>query len=313
MSSPRTALRLNRILAMLPWVIAHPGATVDDVQERFGYTHKELVNDLNLIFVCGLPGYGPGELMDAFIDGDEVVVEMADYFSKPLRLTPPEALGLLASGLALTSTGRAPKALESAVRKLQKALLPEGEKVFVVDLAEPASIDVLRDAAAAGEVVRITYTGLASGETTVRDIEPWTVFSTLGNWYVSAYCRRAGGERVFRLDRIRDAATTGSTFTPPKEPPPPVVHYTPGEEDVRATIRLAAEARWVSDYYPVEMVAEHDDGSATVRFSASDPSVAARLLLRLGATADLVEGPEVGEATEHLRSRILTRYRMIPL
>ena len=31
MTSPRTAQRLTRILAMLPWVIAHPGATVAEV------------------------------------------------------------------------------------------------------------------------------------------------------------------------------------------------------------------------------------------------------------------------------------------
>ncbi|MDH4309185.1 MAG: WYL domain-containing protein, partial [Acidimicrobiia bacterium] len=56
--SSRTAARLNRILAMLPWVIAHPGASVPDVCDRFGYTRRQLLEDLDLVFVCGLPGYG---------------------------------------------------------------------------------------------------------------------------------------------------------------------------------------------------------------------------------------------------------------
>jgi len=56
MTSPRTAKRLNRILAMLPWVIEHPGTPVDEVCERFGYTRAELAADLDLVFVCGLPG-----------------------------------------------------------------------------------------------------------------------------------------------------------------------------------------------------------------------------------------------------------------
>ena len=114
MTSPRTAKRLNRILAMLPWVIAHPGASVDKVCERFDYTRAELAADLDLVFVCGLPGYGPGDLMVAYIDEDEVVVELADYFANPVRLTPPEALSLLAAGMALLSTGQAPAALQSA-------------------------------------------------------------------------------------------------------------------------------------------------------------------------------------------------------
>jgi proteasome accessory factor C len=307
MTSPRTAQRLNRILAMLPWVIANPGTTVDEVCGRFGYTRRQLAADLDLVFVCGLPGYGPGDLMVAYIDEDEVVVEMADYFATPLRLTAPEALGLLAAGMAVASAGSAPPALERAVEKLQKAVLPDDAEALVVDLAEPEQVATLRDAAASGRVVRVIYTGLASGVTTERDVEPWSVFSTLGNWYLRGHCRLAGGERVFRVDRIREVELTDSLFEPPPEVPPPVVHYTPGEEDVRALIALGARARWVADYYPVDVV-DAGDERLVVRFSAADAAVAARLLLRLGADAELLEGSEVAEALGDLRQRIKARY-----
>lgn len=309
MTNPRTAERLTRILSMLPWVIANPGEPVAEVRERFGYSDdKELAGDLNIVFVCGLPGYGPGELMDAYIDEDEVVVDMADYFSRSLRLSPVEALSLLAAGMALMSTGQAPDALASGVAKLQQVLLPGGEDVLTVELAEePEAVATLRKAAADGIVVDMTYTGLASGETTRRLVEPWSVFSTLGNWYLSGFCRTAQAERVFRVDRIRTAGITGETFDPPAEPPPPVVRYTPGEDDVRATIRLGPAARWVAEYYPVEVVSEDGEG-LVIRFSAGDPSVAARLLLRLGTDAELTDGPEVSAALDDARSRILARY-----
>lgn len=304
--STGTARRLNRILAMLPWVIGHPGVTVEDVCRRFGYVPEQLARDLDLVFVCGLPGYGPGDLMVGYIYDDEVVVEMADYFSSAVRLTAPEALGLLASAMAVISTGHAPESLERAVEKLLKVLFPDGHDSLVVDLAEPEFAATLRNAVQ-GQVIRIEYTALSSGETTMREIEPWSVFSTLGNWYVSAYCRQAGAERVFRVDRIRQAMPTGEGFDPPDEPPPPLVHYTPGEEDVRAILRLGPRSRWVSDYYPVEIL-EDTLEEMTVRFSASDPLVAARLLLRLGADAELVDGPEVAHAKEQLRKRIMARY-----
>jgi proteasome accessory factor C len=305
-NSPRTAARLTRILAMLPWVIAHPGTTVDEVCSRFDYSPAQLGADLNLVFLCGLPGYGPGDLMDAYIDGDEVVVDMADYFSRPLRLTPAEALGLLASGMAVIGSGQAPEALSTAVAKLQGALLPPDEEVLIVDVPEPDLVDVLRGAAAAGEVVHIRYTAIATGETTERDIEPWSVFTTLGNWYVAGHCRRAGAERVFRVDRIRESHRTGERFEPPRALPEPEVRYVPGEGDVAATIRLGPRSRWVMEYYPVEVVEREPD--TVIRFSTSDPSVAARLLLRLGADADLLEGPEVAASLADLRARILARY-----
>ncbi len=307
MSSPRTAKRLNRILAMLPWVIANSGVSVDDVCERFGYTRAELAADLDLVFVCGLPGYGPGDLMVAYIDEDEVVVELADYFASPLRLTAPEALSLLAAGMALVSTGQAPPALESAVTKLQEVVLGDDQEALVVDLSEPPLVGELRTAAANGTVVSIVYTAIGTGETSNRDVEPWAVFTTLGNWYLRAFCRSAGAERVFRVDRIREVTITGDVFTPPAEVPEPEVGYTPREEDVRALILLSDRARWVAEYFPVETVADDAQG-LVVRFSASDPMVIARLLIRLGRTAELVEGPDVEVALTRLRTRILARY-----
>lgn len=301
----KTARRLTRILSMLPWVIANPGATVDDVCERFGYSRKELLADLDLVFVCGLPGYGPGDLMVAFVEGDEVVVDMADYFSNPVRLNPPEALGLLAAGLTLRSSGQATPALERAVEKLSQVLLPDPGAFEVVVDSEPRLIQDLRTASADQRAVEIVYTSLSSGETTRRVVEPWAVFASLGNWYLAGYCRRAGAERLFRIDRIQSLEVTEETIDPPATLPSPEVRFTPSEGSVYATIRLGPLARWVTEYYPVEEL-----GDGVIRFAASDPLVPARLLLRLGSHAELLDGTEVSEALLSLRQRLRDRYEV---
>ena len=76
-----------------------------------------------------------------------------------------------------------------------------------------------------------------------------------------------------------------------------------------AKIRLGPQALWVTEYYEVDRVGEEPDGWSVVRFSAPDPMVAARLLVRLGSAAQLVEGDQVAAATEELRTAILDRYR----
>ncbi|MFH1330311.1 MAG: WYL domain-containing protein [Actinomycetota bacterium] len=308
MSRERTAARLSRLLGMLPWVIGHPGAEVGEVCSRFGYSRAELARDLAAVFVSGLPGYGPGDLMVAYLDGDEVVVDLADYFARPVRLTAGEGLALLAAGMALASSGAAPEALSTAVSKLAAVLVPDDGTLAVGLPAPPEVVATLGRAAAGGEVVRLTYTSLGRGKTTMRQVEPWRVFSTLGNWYLSGHCRLAEGERVFRVDRIREASLTGERFTPPAESPPAEVRYAPAADDVSALIRLGPGAEWVADYYPVEVVRREGD-RAVVRFSASDPAVTARLLVRLGGMADLLEGPEVAAAAADLRARIRRRYR----
>ncbi len=305
----RTASHLTRILALIPWVIAHPGTSVEEVCRRFGYpSTRELIRDLDLVFVCGLPGYGPGELMVAYVEDDEVIVDMADYFAAAPRLTAAESLALLAAGMTVLAAGQGSSELGSAVEKLGRALLPEGDDLLIVDLeAEPELASLLRNAAAAGRVVEIEYTGLARGQHTVREIEPWLVYGAMGNWYVSSYCRRAGDERVFRLDRIRRAAPTGESFEVPSPRPEPPDGYVPTEDDVVVEIELDRRAFWVLDYYRLEEI-ERDEERAVVRFSTYEPLVAAQLLLRLGPAARLLEGPEVATALTTLRSTLLARY-----
>jgi proteasome accessory factor C len=303
--SQRTENRLTRILAMVPWVIGHPGTLVSEVCERFGYTGRELAADLDLVFMCGIPGYGPGDLMVAYIEEDRVVVDTADYFAQAPRLSPAEALGLLAAGLALLGTGQANPALGSAVKKLSRVIMPEGSDL-VAD--EPDLLASLITAALERRPIGIVYTSLGKDETTSRIVEPWMVFSSLGNWYLSGHCRKVNAHRVFRVDRIRDIQIVEGTFTPPDPLPTPSVGYTPSEEDVRCVIALGPKARWLADYYPVEILGDEPD-RLLVEFSAPDPIVAARLLLRLGPNASLIEGAEVAEELATLRKRILTRYR----
>lgn len=308
MTSARTVSRVSRILALVPYVLARESVRVDEVLDRFGYSREELARDLETVFVCGLPGYGPGDLIEAFIDDDEVIIDAADYFARAPRFTPIEALGLLAAGMTLVEAGQATQALKSAVQKLSSALLPDVSKTLVVDVAESPLVGRLRQAAQEGTVVTITYRSVGREETTTRDIEPWAVHTTLGRWYVVGHCRMVGEERTFRVDRIRALEPTDETFQPPDQQPEPMVGYTPSDDDVVCVIDLAPSARWVLDYYPVEVL-EEGTKRTRIRFSAPDAEVPARLLIRLGSEATVVKGEEVAQRVRELGNRLLDRYR----
>src|SRR5690606_17685249 len=117
--------RLQRILAVLPWIVQHQGATVDQICERFGLDRKSLLEDLELVFVeVGLHPFTPDMLTDVTIEDDRVYVHVGDYFRRPLRLAREEALTLLAAGRAvLARPGSDPDGtLQRAVDKLVRAL-----------------------------------------------------------------------------------------------------------------------------------------------------------------------------------------------
>lgn len=308
MSSDRTAQRLTRILAVLPWIISHDGADPRDLVDRFGYSDTaELVQDMHLVFVTGLPGYGPGDLIDVEVYDDEILVDAADYFSQPLRLTPVEALGLLASGMTLIQSDQAPPALHSAVEKLVSVVVPSDGDAVTFDVPTPEFVGSLRDAVASRHVTRIGYVGIATNQRTEREVEGWSVFFNLGNWYLSGYCRLAAAARVFRIDRMDSVDVLAETYDMPTEPVQTTIDYQPRDSDEHVQFTLSPAARWVAEYYPVESE-ELSGGRLRVTMGVSDPLVAARLLLQLGDTVSDITGDAARSSLADLRKRIVTRY-----
>ena len=128
-------------------------------------SEPELLADLDLLFVSGLPPYGPGDLIDVDIQDGRIWIGMADYFARPLRLTRSEALAIYLRATVLAGAPgleEAP-ALSSAIGKLAEALGPEtlGELPERVDSAgdgrTPDTLGELRRAATDHERLRIEY------------------------------------------------------------------------------------------------------------------------------------------------------------
>ena len=144
------AERLRRVLAMVPWVAAQDGPRISEVCARFGCTQDELLEDLNLLFLCGLHPYTPDALIDVDVAGDRVWIRYADYFSRPLRLTPAEGMALVAAGNAVLATPGADSSgpLARGLTKIAAVLGPAGTAVDItLGEAPPAMLDVLRGAA----------------------------------------------------------------------------------------------------------------------------------------------------------------------
>ncbi|WP_230466025.1 hypothetical protein [[Actinomadura] parvosata] len=99
-----SADRLPRLLALVPYLMSHPGAQVGEVADVFGLSEKQLIDDLQLVWMCGLPGHTPGDLIDVSWDGGEIIIDNADTIARPLRLGIDEASALLVALRMLAAT-----------------------------------------------------------------------------------------------------------------------------------------------------------------------------------------------------------------
>jgi len=304
------------MLVIVPYLVQHPGTSLEAASTLFEVPPQQLRRDLDLLFMSGLPPYGPGDLIDVDVDEDgNVWISMADHFARPLRLTRPEALAVYLRATELLATPGIPEApaLASALTKLRQALGPDtlGDATgieAVVAGSAPPHLSALRAAAADGRRITIGYTAASTGEPSERDIEPEAVFASAGRWYVVAWDVSADGERVFRADRVSHVEDTGRRFEPRGLEGAGRPLYTAGEHDVAVRLVLRPPARWVAEYYATTDVTTRDDGSVEATLPARQTAWVARLLLRLGPDADVVEPPELRAQTRAIAAAALARY-----
>src|SRR5690606_23196383 len=226
MSSARAPLA--RTLALVPYLQRREAVPLEEVARDLGVSADQVVRDLNVLWFCGLPGLGMGDLievdMDA-LDGEGVVrVSNADYLSRPLRLRADEASALLVALQTLRATTPADQhgVIDSVIGKIAAAAEDGGAHadqvaVQVADAGAEVEVrDRLERALADRRQVRLTYHVPSRDEVTERVVDPLGLLVHDGRAYLRAWCHLAGGERRFRLDRVRAAVVLGSTVSSPR-------------------------------------------------------------------------------------------------
>jgi proteasome accessory factor C len=309
MSRPAAQERLGRLLAIVPWVAANDGPAIAEVCRRFAITERELVADLELLFLCGVYPFTPDVLIEVDIADGRVWLRFADYFRRPLRLTGPEGLALMGAGSALLAVpgADADGALARALAKLETVLGVDASDALDVELGPvaPDLLATIEAATASRHRMEVDYYSFGRDDRTTRVVEPWRVFNARGQWYLAGWCLQADAERLFRVDRISRIAVLDETFEAPSSAPDARVFH--GADDDRVVVLdLSPPARWVAEQYPNEGVTEQPDGCLRVRLRVSEQAWLERVLLRVGAQAVVVEGdPGLGRAAAR---RILGRY-----
>lgn len=316
--------RLARILTMVPWVLQHPAqASVEEVCRRFTIDRATLADDLNMLFTsCGIPPFAPGDLIEAQIIDGMVVIGMADYLARPLRLSRWEAVAIIAAGRALASLHGLPEAeaLSAALKKLEGAILPSEVEMAAL-LAERIAIDFepapeglleeLRDAIEHNRTVTIDYFSFGRHEMTERDIDPLLVHGGRP-WYVHALDHKSGERRTFRIDRIRSLKQTGRTFLRPDFDPAAAAAgdlYSPSADDVEIVLEIAPGAAWVVEVTPHDGATMHKDGWTQMTLRAGETAWLEHLLLALGASARVVRPPELSQGVRRRALAALAQYQ----
>lgn len=192
---------------MLPWLVAHPGVSAQDVADEFGITPKEVIKLLDLLQYTG-PGQYGGELVEVhFGEGQGIHVIDSQRFDRPVRMNGAEASALLAG---LSYLEQMPALADSVevrmlIDKISAALNPETAIEVVTDGRERECIQLLKESIDSNVQVQIDYASGSATNPSQRIIEPKRLLTRDDRTYVRAWCTQAEALRTFRIDRIAHA------------------------------------------------------------------------------------------------------------
>lgn len=293
--------RLVRLLNMVPYFQANPRITRTEAAAGLGVSAKQLEEDLNQLWMCGLPGYYPGDLIDFEFSGDTIEVTFSAGIDRPLKLTSPEATGLLVALRALADIPGVvdPEAARSAIAKIAAAAGAAGHDVkgAVAAVDEPAPIEsraaaAVRTAVQYKHALAIDYYSASHDTLTSRIVDPIRVLLVGGHSYLEAWSREAEGVRLFRFDRIVDATELDEPAAPPEpavQAPPDTSLFDGDPSLPSARLLVAPSASWMFEYYPMRDVRELPDGSCEAVMTYASEDWMTRLVLGFGAAVHVVE------------------------
>jgi len=313
--------RLQRLLALVPYVVSRKVVGLAETAAAFGVSERELVDDLNLLWCVELRAPDPYCPIDLSYEGGEIVVSQAESMGRPLRLAVDEASALL---VALRMLAELPgagdrSAMSRLIAKLEAAA---GEAASVsaqlavqVDLRSGDGTEGLaaqvREAIAAGRRLHLRYYVPGRDEATERDVDPMRLLVVEGRPYLEGWCLRAEGMRLFRLDRMLSLTVLDQAAAPPPEATPVDVDqglFRPSPDDVLVELELSAEGRWVAEYYPCESVSDLPDGRLRAVLRTPDTGWVRRLALRLGEDGRVISPAELAAEIRDAATAALANY-----
>lgn len=339
--------RLNRMLATVPYFLAHPGASTEQAARDLATSPAQVQKDLQLLWMCGLPGYGPGELIDLEYGDSGVSIVFSAGIERPLRPTPREAAVLLTALQVLAASGGAvdKAATTRAIAKLEAALgtLPAASPGSA---AEPGSTgsgstgsgsagsgttagqrdarddespmaQVVRDAVRTSRALRMSYYSASRDAVGERVVDPIRIQVVDSAAYLEAWCRSSEDVRLFRLDRIEDARVLDEPAAVPVEAAAAdSLGLLTGTSDAfpTATIEIDRGEIWVLDHYMIELLdpaASGSDDSAPVRAVITYGSTEwfIRFLLGFGGRIRVIDDPDIAATVTRRSVDAVAQYR----
>ena len=198
--------RVARALDLVPYVSEHPGIQIAELAERFNISEKQVIQDLELIFLCGLPGYTPYELIDLTYEDGVVTIIEPQLLDKPRKFSETEGV-IITLGLNLIRDSTADLAAIEAIDRLLEKLsriFNASIQATIADYVKPFYFDQIVSAIKSAVFIQFNYQSLSDDSVSYRKVKPVQISVKKGYYYLLSLDGNSQEERTFRIDQMVD-------------------------------------------------------------------------------------------------------------
>jgi predicted DNA-binding transcriptional regulator YafY len=279
-------LKNDRLFQLLYLLLENGTMTAPALSERLEVSVRTVYRDVDALARAGVPIYATA--------GKRGGVALMPGFTIDRSILSGEEQDKLL--IAVQSLRAAGQEVDDLLSKLGAAFRRPSADWIMVDFSrwgmrrtDTERFELFKTAILGCQVLRITYCG-ASGRRTERKIHPLRLVYKDKNWYLQAYCLRAGDFRLFKIGRVLDAAITGETFPPYDGKAIPPVETEEAFGQIKPlTLRFSPRAAFrVYDEFERGCITEEPDGSLRVEAAFPMDSWAVGYLLSFGTDVEVL-------------------------
>ena len=293
--------RTARLLDLVPYINTHQGIALKDLAAVFEVSNAQMVNDLTTLWMCGLPGYTPLELMDLDFESGYVNISNAPTLAKPRSVTFDEGVALIL-GLDLlrasipTDRSDLLEKIDSLSARLSSIINLNStfSVVAPVNQGVSAAID---EALASRSSLEIEYHSMYRDEITQRTIFPIEMIQAEGLQYLSSYCYYASDFRQFKLDRIQKAVVTQESKTIPED--------ATNTQRINSRLKVLRPTREIAERFSRQDL----KAGSEFDFQTYSQQWLERSILSSGDGVALLTPPEIRASIAQMAQSMLDRYK----
>jgi proteasome accessory factor C len=283
--------KVARLLDLVPYISTHQGIALTDLASQFAISEEELLSDLNTLWMCGLPGYTPLELIDLEFESGFVSIRNAETLNISRSLSQQEMISLKL-GLDIVR-GQLPIDRDDLMSKIDglQAILEPLINAKVQGESPTTAIEqrLIKEAIAERSNLTFQYDSVSTGALTERTVTPIDTYAQGPYLYLRGFCHTAKAGRTFRLDRMISVVKSESKTLHHSEPPlPQEESSTDRQPQSMVSLRIHGNLRSNREALGTAVVA----GESTVKVRALSISWLLRTVIAAGGSMEVLEDLE---------------------